>query len=187
MLKFLHKFYNHHDTPRVRSYYHNFFRHATTLCGSFWWWDIFKLAAKFCLLAKPKFYDGKSIWFWADNWDLGSSSTILSERFPSLFSFVIDEQSSIPDIMSDELISSFHLPLSSEAHLEFLNLQQLLDSIHLVDGTKNLWQWPFNRCECRPKSYYTSEHANIVVGPNLPRDLVIFLHTQDKKYLDGFF
>jgi hypothetical protein len=88
--------------------------------------------------------------------------------------------------------------LSSEAHLEFLNLQQLLDSVHLVDGTKDVWQWLFNMGEYIPKSYYTFVHANIVVVPifqgilfpqkkNLPRDLEMFLHTQDKKCLDGFF
>lgn len=168
MLKYLHKFYNHHDIPWVKlvwdTYYHEVVPHATALCGSFWWRDIFKLAEKYCLIAKPLISDGKSVLFWKDIWAVASGSFSLASCFPRLFSYVIDSQTCVADILSSELISALHLPLSSEAFAEFNVMSQMLQNCQLVEGN-DAWIWPFNKGSYRPKSFYMHEHANIVADP----------------------
>lgn len=71
----------------------------------------FKLAATYCIMAEPIVSDGKSILFWTDNWNVGGFAVVLRERFPGLYSFAIDGLCSIHELMTDELISKFHLPL----------------------------------------------------------------------------
>lgn len=129
LLKDLHKFYNHLDVPWVRliwdSYFDEQVPHATTICGSFWWRDIFKLADKYCQIARPVPGQGTSILFWTDRWELDRSSRPLCERFPWLFYFVIDGLCSIQQALDHDLVSGFHLPLSNEAYVEMQGLLTL--------------------------------------------------------------
>ena len=189
LLKHLHKFSNHHDTPWVSliwdSYYHNKVPHATDFCGSFWWRDIFKLAHVYCQFAQPNPLSGSSIMFWTDTWSLDNSIVPLKERFPRLLSFVIDGLGSNQETLSVDLISHFHLPLSAEAYQEFLNLQQLLEYVQLSDGVDDVWKWPFNKGEYRPKSFYTVVHAHIVVDPIFSGYGNVLTHSRS-KCLGGF-
>jgi hypothetical protein len=51
LIKFLDKFYNHKDVPRVNLIWHAHYRdkvpHAKNLCASFWWKDVLKLVDNF--------------------------------------------------------------------------------------------------------------------------------------------
>jgi hypothetical protein len=67
LMKYLDKFYNKADIPRVSllwdSYYAELVPHATKLCGSFWWRDIFKLVEDFRALSSIKPGRGDTIIF----------------------------------------------------------------------------------------------------------------------------
>lgn len=70
--------------------------------------------------------DGSTVMFWEDLW----SSQILADSLPRLFSFALDTQLSVKNIVdSVDLADIFALPLSAEAHEEFLSLQQFLTTI----------------------------------------------------------
>src|SRR5438105_4736802 len=70
LLKFLHKFYNKHDTPWVtllwKSYYQEKVPHAMDPCGSFWWRDVCKLMPIFRGISKCKVGNGSTALFWKD-------------------------------------------------------------------------------------------------------------------------
>ena len=122
LMKFLHKFYNHLDNPWVHliwdSYYDTSVPHTTSLFGSFWWRDVFKLAHKYCHLASPKLGDGRSILFWTDSCVIELKGSSIRIMFPRLFSFVIDGQLLVSEVLSQELLSSWRLPLFTQAFNE---------------------------------------------------------------------
>ena len=67
LIKHLHKFYNKANIPWVSllwdSYYDGVVPHATVLCGSFWWKDIFKLADNYRVVASVSVNKGDSVLF----------------------------------------------------------------------------------------------------------------------------
>lgn len=124
LLKHLHKFYNKVDVPWVKliwdSYYYNVVPHGTMLCGSFWWKDIFKLSGKYLSRTQVKVNNGSTLLFWSDKWMLDGPTTFVRDRFPMLFSYVIDDKQSIQELVnSEDFVGLFHLPLSSQAFEEF--------------------------------------------------------------------
>jgi hypothetical protein len=140
LLKYLHKFYNNDDTPWVQlvrdSYYFEAVPHATVLVGSFWWRDVFSLVDQYRAVTKCKIGNGESILFWADKW----KEDTLDGRFSRLFSFAKDKLQSVKDFCNlEDIIDGFHLPLSTQAHGEMLQLRSLLQSVELAEGTKDTW------------------------------------------------
>ena len=81
LLKFLHKFYNHEDTPWGtliwRAYYENKIPHATEPCGSFWWKQILKLTPIYRGISKCHIHNGSSVLFWKDLW----SDQVAEDKF----------------------------------------------------------------------------------------------------------
>jgi hypothetical protein len=68
--------------------------------------------------------DGTTILFWKDFWINGE---LLSDKFPRLYSFVLDEDVSVAKMhTSEDLFSQFALPLSVEAFQELQMVTQLL-------------------------------------------------------------
>jgi hypothetical protein len=115
LMKQLHKFYSHADTPWVKlvwSLYGDNVPHTKTGKGSFWWKDIFSLVGEYRSISRSKIGNGNSVLFWKDFWQEG---TLLCDRYPRLFSFALDEYITVVALLSaDDMTSQFYLPLSIE-------------------------------------------------------------------------
>ena len=97
--------------------------HGTVLCGSYWWKDILKLNDAFRLHSEVTINMGDSVLFWFDAWVFLGSSVPLRERFPRLFSFVIDDKVSVREVINTlDMSELFHLPLSPEAMAEMITV-----------------------------------------------------------------
>jgi hypothetical protein len=75
--------------------------HAENVCGSFWWKDVrmfLRRLDNFRGVAMVQHGRGDMFFFWSYNWDIQASSQPICRRFPRLFSFVIDENSSVAPI-----------------------------------------------------------------------------------------
>lgn len=67
LLKYLHKFYNQHELPRVELVWSTYFEgkipHASDPCGSFWWKDIMKLMPTYRGITQVQVVDGATTLF----------------------------------------------------------------------------------------------------------------------------
>lgn len=98
-------------------------RQATEVCGPFWWRDVFKLFDKFCMLAAPEVHSGETVLFWLDKWKLQGRFLSMKDRFPRLHSYVVDDLLTVKATFElPSVTSNLHLPLSSEAHQELMQL-----------------------------------------------------------------
>ena len=117
LMKHLHKFYCHADIPWVHlvwALYGEGPPHAQTPRGSFWWRDIFSLSDIYRSITKVQVYNGNSTLFWKDFWH---GDSLLQEVFPQLFSFVLEEDTSVAQMRDMEALEDgFALPLSVQAH-----------------------------------------------------------------------
>lgn len=132
LIKHLQKFYNKEDVPWVQliwnSYYFGRVPHDTTLCGSFWWRDVSKLMDKFRVVYVVQVNSGDTVLFWRDNWALDNNSLLLQDRFKRLFSYCLDKNISVQQVLNAEnLLSLFQLPLSEQAYVELQCLSHCLD------------------------------------------------------------
>jgi hypothetical protein len=116
LLKFLFKFMNRQDIPWVQliwqaHYSNGKIPQSSNACGSFWWKDCLSLLGTFLNLAHCKAGNGVSVRAWLDCW----SDTLLSHRFPHLFSFALDNDITLERLSllcnSDSIEQVFYLPL----------------------------------------------------------------------------
>lgn len=133
LMKHLHKFYNRADIPWVRLVWQTHYRdsvpHLDKLCGSFWWKYVMKLSEQFLLFASCHVQDGRSVSFWLDPW-LGQPFCL---QYPRVFSFVKEFDWSVFRVHNTGSMNQMlHLPLSEEAHEEYLNVIQM-GALHPVD------------------------------------------------------
>ena len=105
---------------------------------------MFKLAHKYCQMACPKLGDGRSIMFRTGSWVAKLNGSSISLKFPTLFSFVIEGQQSVYDVLSQELLSTLHLPLSTNAFNELECLRQMMNG-YACSEEHDSWIWPFNK------------------------------------------
>lgn len=164
--KHLSKFYNKANIPWVSliwsSYYDGVVPHATILCGSFWWKDIMKLNETFRLHSQIQINMGDSALFWHDAWIFLGTAIPLKERFPRLFSFVLDDKLSLNDFISNQDPAAlFFLPLSNEAMLEFQDIQIGLLSLNRNNEAPDTWSWIPGKGIFSAKSYYKQMHAHL--------------------------
>jgi hypothetical protein len=136
LLKFLNKFYTKADIPWVHLVWNNYYSNGRLpghqRRGSFWWRDIVKLTTLFKSLASATAHDGSSILFWQDKWN----DHVLLQDFPELFSFATNPAATVKTVLnSQQLENNFHLPLSSEAHHQFLALQERINDLNQPDGS----------------------------------------------------
>jgi hypothetical protein len=136
LLKQLHKFYSKADAPwvqLVRNLYGDRVPHSQAKKGSFWWRDIFSLVDDYQSVTQCSIGEGTTVLFWKDFW---SSGELLCDKFPRLFSYVIDEDISVASIhASTDFSSHFSLRLSNEAYQEFQHVSQLLIEVPLSNNT----------------------------------------------------
>jgi hypothetical protein len=130
LMKFLHKFYSKVDIPWVHLVWDNYYASGKLpgqrSKGSFWWKDIVKLITNFKGISSVTVQDGSSVLIWQDLWN----GHLLQQEFPELFSFAKNPDNTFKNFMAlPQLAENFFLPLSEEAHAQFLILQSLLDNL----------------------------------------------------------
>jgi hypothetical protein len=100
------------------------------LVGSFWWKANLKLIDHYKAMARCNLGDGRSAYFWNDLW----GDSILQQRFPHLFSFAIDPNLTVHQVLNYEYLEDlFHLPLSVEAHQQFLMMEELCHTMRMSE------------------------------------------------------
>ena len=138
LLKHLDKFYNKRDISWVNMVWQSYYSqgqmpHATADKGFFWWRDLLHLSDKFRGVASCAVGNGTSVLFWLDVWN----GHYLQEKLPRLFSFAKNQKISVAAFLSiTDMTSHFHLPLSEQAHQEYIELQGIIQGIQLREENK---------------------------------------------------
>jgi hypothetical protein len=166
LIKFLDKFYNKSDVPWVQllwsEYYLDSVPHAENLKGSFWWRDVLKQVDNFRGVARIKPGKGDTFLFWLDSWKLNDSFICLKDKFPRLFSFVLNDNLSASQVYEMEDISSiFFLPLSVQAHGELNELQDLM-AANPLSNQNDVWSYTWGDKYYVAK-FYEYIHSHIKV------------------------
>jgi hypothetical protein len=124
LTKHLDKFYNQKDVPWVKLVWNAHYQngqipHATTDKGSFWWKDLLKLCDMFRGISSCIVGNGSTVLFWSDVWN----NHLLQEKFPRLYSYAKDKRISVAKFLENNTVmAQFHLPLSEQAHQEYMEL-----------------------------------------------------------------
>jgi hypothetical protein len=154
LMKSLDKFFNMADIPWVNMMWEKHYKNgklpSEVKKGSFWWRDILKLLTKFKQLAQVQLGNGKTCYFWEDQW---TTQTML-QNFPQAHSFAKNKRITVHSAFNqEETLSLFNLPLSQQAFQQVTNIQRKIDSIELNEQDKDIWTY-FHR-----KSAYKSATA----------------------------
>jgi hypothetical protein len=113
-------------------------------------------------VARIKPGKGDTFLFWLDSWKLKDSSICLKDRFPRLFSFVLNDSLSASQVYEMEDISSiFFLPLSVQAHGE-LNELQVLMADNPLSEQNDVWSYIWGEKYYAAK-FYEYIHSHIQV------------------------
>jgi hypothetical protein len=164
LLKQLDKFYNKANIQWVNliweKYYPDGVPHLRREKGSFWWKDILRLHIKYRGIAICTPNKGDTVSFWDDL----ILDVIHSEKFPNLFHFSMDPAISLRKIRTaDSLINHFRIPMSRQAHNEFLELQEELLSMHPVQfEAKDCWSFIWGHEKYSSSKFYHYHFASII-------------------------
>ena len=165
LIKNLHKFFNKQDLPWVQlcwSYYREGVPQVANLCGSFWWRDIMKLVHKYSEICTVQVHDGDSALFWSDVW-FGQP---LKLKYPRLFSFAMDANLSVRDVLNaSDRSQLFHLPLSQQAYEEFGFLQADLAAVSLQPGVPDVWKTIWKDGVYTANRFYKHCFKDVVTTP----------------------
>jgi hypothetical protein len=155
LLKQLHKFYCKESVPWVQlvwSLYTQGAPQPQSPRGSFWWRDIFSLVGDYRSITSVQIGNGQSTLFWKDFWTNGQT---LSEQFPRLFSFTLLEDVTVSDLaLAPDLRNFFALPLSVEAHEEYIQIQQLLQGVGINASSMDSRSFAWGTEAYTPSKYY---------------------------------
>jgi hypothetical protein len=165
IIKHLHKFFNKEDLPWVsliwEQYYNSGKLPANSKKGSFWWRDVLKLLDKFKGMAKVTVNNGKSCFFWKDLW----GEDLLENKMPELSSFAKKKHITFAEgKMQIPLHGLFHLPLSQQAHLQLLQLQEELERVQLSD-LPDKWTYIWNSNQFSVSKAYKHMSGHRVLHP----------------------
>jgi hypothetical protein len=105
---------------------------------------------------------GDTFLFWSDNWSVNGASSPMMNRFPRLFSFVLDGNLSAARVYAQEdLTLLFHLPLSILAFEEFGQLQELMLQ-NPLSLDRDVWTYCWGE-SYRPSLFYSHIHKHLQV------------------------
>jgi hypothetical protein len=166
LIKFLDKFYNKQDLPWVNliweKHYSGKVPHAENLCGSFWWKDVLRQVDNFRGVARVKMGTGDTFLFWSDKWLIDGGSIILQDKFPRLFSFVLNKEIMAVEVYAMENISElFYTPFSLPAFTELQELQTFMQQNPVVDSNDQ-WSYCWGGTYASVK-FYSHIHEHIQV------------------------
>jgi hypothetical protein len=104
--------------------------------------------------------NGNSFMFWADNWKVNGGIRPIKDRFPMIYSFVLDGNMFAAKFYGQEnLTDLFHLPLSVQAYAELNEIQSLLQS-NPVTSEGDSWNFCWGPAYTAAK-FYNHIHAHI--------------------------
>lgn len=143
LLKFLHKFFMQADIPWVKLVWHHYYNSGKLpgqhKKGSFRWRDIVKLLDKFKSMSSVTVVDGSTVLFWKDCWN----GAALASAYPELFSFAKNGNIYFKAASSStQFIQNFNIPLSVQAHHQFIDLQGIIQNREItvaIDQWKYSW------------------------------------------------
>jgi hypothetical protein len=125
--------------------------------GSFWWKDILRVQVLFRGIARCVLGNGAIITFWEDLW----CDEVLSHKYPQLFYFARNEAISVQQfIQAHDLDTLFALPISPEAFVELLQLQDLLNQVEVTPSEDDSWQFIWGDQRYSSRHYYQMVFAN---------------------------
>ena len=128
------------------------------LSGSFWWKGVFSLVDAYRSITRCEVGSGHTILFWNDLW----KSKLLSALFPRLYSFARDKMISVNEFMvASEWLQNFHLPLSIEAHDEFIQLQLDLHDTTLLSEGNDAWICTLGKGVYKPSLAYKENFKHL--------------------------
>jgi hypothetical protein len=156
LLKHLHKFYAKKNIPWVNliwsTYYSDKVPHGYKEVGSFWWREVLRLNIMYRGVAMCKLGNGSTVLFWEDLW----SSLVLADSFPRLYSYVLNAQTSVKDVMvAEDLESLFSLPLSQEAFLELQQLNLHLQTVRYDVDANDQWTFLWGNAKYSSSKFYS--------------------------------
>lgn len=149
LLKHLVKFYNATDLSWVKLISETYYTSIMSK-GSFWWRDIIVLSDVYRGITKCSIQSGSTALFRNDLWNDDFQCT----SFPHLYNVVMYKNDSVRDMCSRPMEDSFLLPSSSEAYGEFLQLEELLESLQLQPGRGDVWSFIWNSDVYTSKRFY---------------------------------
>lgn len=157
-LKHLHKFFNKKDIPWVRLIWNTYYNEgklpqSSKEKGSFWWKDVLKLCDLYRGIAKCVVGNGSTALFWNDIWN----DRLLHQSFPRLYAYAKNKSMSVRNFMSLQNTSQhFHLPLSSQAHQEYMQLQQIIrgGTLILNEDHKDTWIYQWGTASYTSSKFY---------------------------------
>lgn len=137
LMKNILKFLNREEIPWVKLIWEKYYSQSIAMDkveGSFWWRAHLKLIQEFKTASTCTVSSGQSILFWKDNW----TGDKLEQKFPELHSFAVRDTISVQEFCeSESWIEQFHMPLSTQAYNQFLQLEDLIPS--LDRHGKDIW------------------------------------------------
>jgi hypothetical protein len=117
--------------------------------------DVFCYVHDFRTISRCLIGKGGTILFWKDLWHTNS---LLCDQFSRLFSFALDEDITVGDMVgAAELTSMFNLPLSAQAYHELIQVQSYLQMVSTNDQIKDTRVFPWGS-----SSYTSSKFYNFV-------------------------
>ena len=121
-----------------------------------------KLVQKYLEICSVQVKEGDTTLFWSDTW----RDKVLNLKYPRLFSFAIDANLSVRDVMQTQDKSElFHLPLSQQAFEEFVLLQADLAHIVLQPGVSAVWSTPWKDGAYSANRFYKHCFRDVVASP----------------------
>lgn len=153
LLRYLHKLYK----LIWNLYYINQPPHASQASDSFWWKDVTDFVTD---------YSGSNMQ--SECRGYGTIMERLTEwkcislKFPGLLSFVKDQDIAVKRYMQDtDQHTNYYLPLSTEAHNEYVELQQMINNVYLQDTDLDSWTYSWGQTNYSSSRYYKFIQKNM--------------------------
>ncbi|TVU27564.1 hypothetical protein EJB05_19054, partial [Eragrostis curvula] len=165
-MKHLDKFYNKSDVPWVKliwsTYYEDEVPHYANEVGSFWWKDVFRLNTEYRGIATCRIGKGDTVSLWHDM----INGSILSQKYPRLYSFSNDKYGSLHKAMNAESFEEiFHLPLSNEAYEELLDMQLEIENMDLPYEDDDIWSYIWGSVSYSSSKFYKHQFNGLENSP----------------------
>jgi hypothetical protein len=102
--------------------------------------------------------DGSTTLFWADKWN----GICPQDKFPRLYSFSLNQTLSVKEaLLTPDINDMFERPLSSQAAMELLELQNLIQDVVLQPNGKDEWRTIWKDSNYTAQRFYRHIFSNV--------------------------